>query len=264
MTTPMEEALTQQQTTQILETLRVLTQAVLARNTPIEPVSSQTTPSHKKYLDSRDFVGFTAFKGDEKEFTEFQHKLMCAIGISSEKAKDEVDKAAKADMADLYKAKLNEEQNKISIELYSRLCLLVEGEAHVIVRGGEEQNGLMAWQRLVKRYQPNTPLRRLQSLSKIFVIKQASNAVELGTMMEKWEMMVKSYTSQAGQEIDPKMRAAALLGMCPHDLLDTVANLMDPEDPIKLAGAMRMYVSNRAFCSVKEGHRADRGLRVLR
>ena len=65
-------------------------------------------------------------------------------------------------------------------------------------------------------------------------------------MMEKWEVLVKSYTSQSGQAIDPRMRAAALLGMCPHDLLDTVANLSEPEDPDKLAEAMRMYVSNRA------------------
>ena len=55
----------------------------------------------------------------------------------------------------------------------------------------------------------HTPLRRLQSLSKIFVIKQASHATELGAMMEKWEMLVKSYTSQSGQAIDPRMRAAA-------------------------------------------------------
>jgi hypothetical protein len=116
-----------------------------------------------------------------------------------------------------------------------------------LARGVEDMNGLMAWQRLVKRYQPNTPLRRLQRLVDIISINKAGNASELGGMLEKWEMKVKHYISETGHDIDAKTKAAALLGMCPHDLRDTVVQtLQDPEDPHKPADAMRTYVNNRA------------------
>ena len=80
--------------------------------------------NHKKYLDSRDFSDFTKFKGIENDFPEFQHKLMCAVGISSDDAKKELESASKADVATLFKDKLDPEQNNISMEFYNRLCLI--------------------------------------------------------------------------------------------------------------------------------------------
>jgi hypothetical protein len=76
---------------------------------------SKSAPSYKKYLDSRDFSDFVKFKGVENEFTEFKHKLMCAIGISSEYAKQEVEKASKADAARLCTGEFDLEQKKVSM-----------------------------------------------------------------------------------------------------------------------------------------------------
>ena len=81
-------------------------------------------------------------------------------------------------------------------------------------------NGLEAWCRLAKRYQPDTPVRRLQRLIEMISVSKARSAADLGSMVERWELRLKTYESEMAHVLDGHIKTAALLGMCPHDLQD--------------------------------------------
>ena len=124
--------------------------------------------------------------------------------------------------------------------------MTTEGEANMIVRAVTDNNDYEVWRRLSRKYQPDTPMRRLQRLADIINVTKAKTAMELGSNMEKWEMKIKSYETETNHMIDDHIKAAALLGMCPHDLQDiAIAAIKKPDDYITLRETMRTHVNNR-------------------
>lgn len=49
-------------------------------------------------------------------------------------------------------------------ELYEQLLLMTSGEAKEIVKGSEQENGFVAWKRLLDRYDSKTQARFLRDL----------------------------------------------------------------------------------------------------
>ena len=66
----------------------------------------------------------------------------------------------------------DEEGNTVQRQLYALLVSITEGEAATIVENAGEDNGVEAWRRLTKRFDPNNACRRRAILDMILALVQ--------------------------------------------------------------------------------------------
>jgi hypothetical protein len=83
----------------------------------------------------------------------------------------------------------------------------------------------------------------LPKLIEIISVGKAESAADLGSMVERWELRVKTYEAEMMHVLDGHIKAAALLGMCPHDLQDFASPaIKKPDDHAILRDVIRTYV----------------------
>ena len=76
---------------------------------------------------------------------------------------------------------------QLSKQVYITLAQLLSDESHTILRNGHDENGLDAWRRLVKRWDPKTIGRSRNAYLKIAQPGSAKTLEQASAMLEKWE-----------------------------------------------------------------------------
>ena len=113
--------------------------------------------------------------------------------------------------------------SEISTELYAVLQSLCEKEAFTIVRSAGKGNGLEAWRKLIKRYDPTTGGRRRAMLRSILTPNKCARIEDLYSALETWEEHVRQYESRKKQDgsrhiLDEEIKIAVLEHLCPSEL----------------------------------------------
>ena len=111
----------------------------------------------------------------------------------------------------------------INKELHAVLQSLCEKEAFTIVRSAGKGNGLEAWRKLVKRYDPTTGGRRRAMLRSILTPAKCGRIEDLYAALETWEEHVRQYESCKKQDgsrhiLDEEIKIAVLEHLCPTEL----------------------------------------------
>ena len=136
-------------------------------------------------------------------------------------------------------------------QLYTVLMTLVEGESFDILVGSGSGEGLEAWRRLHKRWDPLTT-GRARGLLREILSPGVAKLVELQGAVERLEDLMRRYTQRrdawSGQRLDT--RTAALEALLPEELerhcqlqrsrLDTYQNL---REEVVLCEQARGYVA---------------------
>ena len=73
----------------------------------------------------------------------------------------------------------------ISNQIYAKLVPLLDGEAHHIAFNVDDDNGLLVWRKLTRRFAPNTAVSRRVLLGKVLNPGSASLQA-LNGHIEKW------------------------------------------------------------------------------
>jgi len=90
--------------------------------------------------------------------------------------------------------------------------------AFEIVKNTGQNNGLDAWRRLSRKFDPNNPQANLALLKRVLHPKQAS-LESLQAAIEQWEYDHRTYTEKTKETLSDSMQRMCLQTMCPQDLL---------------------------------------------
>ena len=108
-------------------------------------------------------------------------------------------------------------------QLYAVLQTICEKEAFTIVRAAGKSNGLEAWRRLCKTYDPSTGGRRRALLRSVLNPSRVNKIEELSAAVESWEEQVRQYENRRKPDgtrptLDEDIRVAILESICPAEV----------------------------------------------
>ena len=216
---------------QAMSAMQAQLPAMVAAMAP--PPTTSPGPSiglSRKTLDERYFRRIKVYEGKDTEWKEFQFQLKVAVRAASpevaklmehvEKVGDEVDID---DLAmEFVDFKNVPDFEKAAGEVYDMLCLLVHGEASLVVQGIVDMNGFEAWRQLHWKYNPTTPARALQAMIEVMTPIKTKGPKELLAAIEKWELKVHVLERDFGEKLSERMKVAAVTAMCSGDIQDLV------------------------------------------
>ncbi len=109
------------------------------------------------------------------------------------------------------------ELGKINAQLQVALVSLCRDEALTVVRNSERGQGLDAWRRLNREYEPNNPQANLRLLKK--VLQPAQQSIDtLRASIETWEREYKMYSDRSGEVLSDAIQRLTLQSMAPPSL----------------------------------------------
>ena len=109
------------------------------------------------------------------------------------------------------------ELGKINAQLQVALVSLCRDEALTVVRNSERGQGLDAWRRLNREYEPNNPQANLRLLKK--VLQPAQQSIDtLRASIETWEREYRMYRDRSGEVLSDAIQRLTLQSMAPPSL----------------------------------------------
>ena len=198
----MAVALTQEQFEQLLSRLggpRATTTETETRRRRItsKEVQAQTFDGHASAWSNSSF----GFKVAIKSVSSVAHGLMVEAERMVGDAKDDV---LEVDCDDA---------PEISGEIYSILCQYVSGEAMTILRGTPDCQGLLAWQRLHKKYNPKTMARAIRLMSEVTNPGPIKHIKDVESALTAWEGKRRQLEEEFDESVSNGMQIAIMTSM---------------------------------------------------
>jgi hypothetical protein len=106
---------------------------------------------------------------------------------------------------------------RINAQLQVALVSLCRDEALTVVRNSAKGQGLDAWRRLCREYEPTTDQANLRLLKKVLQPRQQTIDT-LRSSMETWEREYREYHDRTGDELSDAVLRLTLQAMCPKAL----------------------------------------------
>ena len=108
-------------------------------------------------------------------------------------------------------------------QLYAVLQTQCEKEAFTIVRPSGKGQGLEAWRRLCRRFDPSTGGRRRAVLRNVLSPSRVGNIEDLSAAVESWEELVRQYENRRKPDgtrpaLDDDVKTAILESLCPSEV----------------------------------------------
>ena len=109
-----------------------------------------------------------------------------------------------------------------SSQVYAALQNLLEGEPFMIIRNTDKGNGIEAWRRLTRRYDPSTGAKK-SSLLRHILTPGKCKLEELSEKIEGWMELVNRYESRRDgsghrQVLADHIKMSILESMCPSEI----------------------------------------------
>ena len=109
-----------------------------------------------------------------------------------------------------------------SSQVYAALQNLLEGDPFMIIRNTDKRNGIEAWRRLTRRYDPSTGAKK-SSLLRHILTPGKCKLEELSEKIEGWMELVNRYESRRDgsghrQVLADDIKMSILESMCPSEI----------------------------------------------
>merc|ERR1712194_180045 len=88
--------------------------------------------------------------------------------------------------------------------LYYMLASVCKGKAQVFIRGAERHNGLLAWHRMVKSYEPTIGGRFNRML--VGILNPKWRPDDFDNSLISWDTVVSEYETQAGKKLEDQVK----------------------------------------------------------
>ena len=79
----------------------------------------------------------------------------------------------------------------------------------------------------MKRYAPTSPLRAMQLMMQVSSTERAKGLKNVRGVIEKWETKVMTLSGEFKENLSPRMKAAILINLLPHDVQEPVIQQLD-------------------------------------
>ena len=188
--------------------------------------------------------------GKESQWREWSFQLRVAVkameGTMAElMARVEGDENA-YDLQPLELEFTNINVTKAAGELYDILCMCVKGDPLILIQGVTSMNGLEAWGRLYRRYNPVTPARALQAVISVLTPGKVKDQRDLTNEIEKWEGRLLLIQREYKETLSERMKIAAVTSMCPSEIQDLIFQQGDKlDDYLKVRDQIKAIILNR-------------------
>ena len=146
------------------------------------------------------------------------HKSARAVfqWVEDHSDKEAIDEFELVEIAEALKLE-NAEIAALDADLYMVLVALTSGTAGDIVENGEEGQGLSAYLRLTKQYDPELGGRRRNMLQSILRTPEAT-LEKLSSAVVQLEKKIRAYEKRQGKSLDEDIKTSTLTEMCPDPL----------------------------------------------
>ena len=185
----------------------------------------------------KDFHRVTRFTHGEALWSTWAWSFKNAMGTASMELKDIMDKLEGLDRDEGIDELIIRDPpfadriglRKLNYEMYEVLAMLTDGEAQLIVKAVQQNDGLLAWQKLFRHYNRRTLARTLREHREVMYPKQQKGMAGLISAImeweEKWRTMAKNL--KVGAIIPELWKVAAFLELCPPDVQDFIYQTID-------------------------------------
>ena len=112
----------------------------------------------------------------------------------------------------------DEGERALQVQLYYLLAMLLTSRALVELKQVDVGNGLEAWRRLVRRYEPRTRNRQLILLQHVMQPDLDGSGAEVVDKLNQWEHSVRLYERAATTEMVDDLKIAVMLKSVGEDL----------------------------------------------
>ena len=118
-------------------------------------------------------------------------------------------------------------QEQVSGELYDVLCQFCTSEALTVIKGVDDMEGIAAWQRLHKKYNPKTMARAIRLLCDVVSPNKVKELHNIESDVNKWEEKIKMLDTQLGGKISNGMKIAIFANMMPGVIQDYIYSYVE-------------------------------------
>jgi hypothetical protein len=151
----------------------------------------------RRTLDEKSYKRHGNFAGIEKEWKDWAGKFKMTTKIHNreismamemvEKMKEDAT-AADLGLTDEFINNTNVDMRKMAEELYEVLYQMMDGQALDSVKGVANGDGLAAWQKLHRAYNPKTIARIMSKTMAVVAPAKVSDMKGLVSQVERWEL----------------------------------------------------------------------------
>jgi hypothetical protein len=145
----------------------------------------------------------------------------------------------------------DEDGDQVQRQLYALLVSITEGEAATIVENAGDDNGLEAWRRLTKRFDPNNAGRKRAILDTILALPRVKMQ-ELQNAIENMKKLITQYETKHKKKLDDDIKQTVIRGMVPEHLRKHLemnsSRFMDSDDMLEeIAGYIQSQPDSAAM-----------------
>ena len=186
------------------------------------------------------------FSGESAKWDDWAFAFKrCVRSQSPETFKEMVDWEASTDDIN-EETELKDSMEKRSAELYDVLCQYCTGEALMIVRSVDDMQGINAWQKLFRKYNPKTMARGLRVLVEAVNPPKAKGLHDVELAVAKWEEKSKILATQFGEKLSDRMKMGILTSIMPIAIQDYIYTHVEKNTGYEdLKEKVRSMVSNK-------------------
>ena len=162
------------------------------------------------------------FTGDRAKWSEFDEDLKTYIGGINSAYVDlmewaELQSDENLTMDDLQN--VDEKYVEMSKQLYTKVVSFPEGEAKTMMTN-EKPNGLLAWKRIAKFFDPCGKVSRIRLLGRVLNPGSVASLDKLNEFIQDWVKLKTRYEKAAKKIVGDESACSILVQMCPPDLKD--------------------------------------------
>lgn len=205
-----------------------------------QPQSGMPTsePRHDetRTLDEKNFKRLENFKDQGKEWRHWLQKFKVVVGAKSkevlkamEKAEVMTEEASTMSMPveDEFVEMPNDTLERLSAELHEVLFLSTSGESLALVQSVVEMDGIAAWQKLHRHYNPRTMARTMQRIMYVVAPPKVLELKNLVMQVEAWEKSMQELEAESKEKVLESFRMAILTIIVPASIQDVIFQKSD-------------------------------------
>ena len=162
-----------------------------AQTAPSAPAPRTEASDDRRVLDEKIFKRLESFSGDEKGWKDWSRKFKVIVGTKCKEFMRALEKAetmteaTTTSQVGIEEEFVNYEQNimeRRSAEVYDVLILTTSGEAFALVQSVPDMDGIAAWQKPHRNYNPRTLARIMQRIMAVVAPPRVGDVRSLVTM----------------------------------------------------------------------------------
>ena len=192
------------------------------------------------------YVRVDTFKGGHTEWEDWSFafkRTIRSMSIDAYKKMVEVERSTE-DIEELTELEPSLEQR--SGELYDALCQFCTGEALSVIKSVDDMQGMRAWQKLFKKYNPKTMARGVRLLGEVTSPPKVKELRDIEVDVNRWEEKCKTLSTQFKEDLSNNMKIAVFTNMMPISIQDYIYTHVDSEATYEsVKDKVRAVVSNK-------------------